>query len=277
MASVRQGQARVSTATMLMVGMPGVLLGLATGYRALSQKDLAATGMSTVERRFIVTSSGLEGPMTREFSRMLGGRPANMWYVPTASLVDARSGPMPDWVAQRAGTLRQSLGLQTVRALDPARLTSADLERELSALPSVDAVYLEGGNTYYLRHHLRQSGADGLLLSYVARGAVIVGVSAGSIVLGKTVQTAFWKDWDDRTGGGSLQEDWEDPAVSSGLDLLDGRAVLPHAEGEYATLEWQRAQRARCGHESLEVIILSDSEALVVEGTKSWRVRASSL
>lgn len=56
-------------------------------------------------------------------------------------------------------------------------------------LNQYQAVYLGGGNTYYLRHLLAQSQLDRALVNYYHQGGIIYGGSAGAIVLGNSLQT----------------------------------------------------------------------------------------
>jgi hypothetical protein len=57
-----------------------------------------------------------------------------------------------------------------------------------------------GGNTFWLLHHLEQSGFRQLIRQLVMeQGVLYVGKSAGAIVTGQTIATALWKGWDDPT------------------------------------------------------------------------------
>ncbi|EFH85043.1 Type 1 glutamine amidotransferase-like domain-containing protein [Ktedonobacter racemifer] len=54
----------------------------------------------------------------------------------------------------------------------------------VSQLKEYDIIYIGGGNPFYLLEHLRNSGADEVITRKAASGGMIVGVSAGAIVLG---------------------------------------------------------------------------------------------
>ena len=77
---------------------------------------------------------------------------------------------------------------------------------------------MTGGNTFFLWDAMRRSGLDELIKERVAAGVLYVGCSAGSIVAGRSIQTAFWKGWDDP--GVAPDTDWTD---SSSLQV-DARA-----------------------------------------------------
>lgn len=187
---------------------------------------------------------------------------SSLWYVPTAALGEGLGTSFTD---RQAAMLQRDFGFGVVKTIDVATVQGPALAAELRDLRGLSAVFLESGNTYYLRHHLRASGADGHILRLLAAGGVAVGSSAGTIVLGRTVQTAFWKDWDDRTAGGSISVDWSDPRLSAGLDVCGGRSFLPHANGRYADRRWQDDQQRRHGHMH-EVVRLADGQGFVVDG-----------
>lgn len=193
-----------------------------------------------------------------------------MLYISTAALAEG----LPSFVVnQMAAGLRREFGLREVKVIDVAQVKGKQLEDQVAQLPAVDAVYLEFGNTYALRHHLRDSGGDEIVRRALDAGAVLVGSSAGSIVLGKTVQTAFWKNWDDKTAKGSISDNWGDPAVAAGLDLCQGRSIFPHASGPYADKAWQDEQQRRYGHSDHEVVRLADGQGLLIDGKSARMIR----
>lgn len=58
-----------------------------------------------------------------------------------------------------------------------------------SKLEAFDVIYLNGGNPFYLLHHLKRSGAD-QVLQKMAEDKILLGVSAGAMVLGPDIQVA---------------------------------------------------------------------------------------
>jgi dipeptidase E len=55
-----------------------------------------------------------------------------------------------------------------------------------------DVVYVCGGNTYYILDRLRKTGLDKLIKKLVNKSVIYIGVSAGSILAGKSIQIAGW-------------------------------------------------------------------------------------
>lgn len=232
---------------------------------AASLRGLGVACSGNSPGRFLVTSDGLTSEaLQAEFRSMLGPDVAkkHMWYVPTAALAE---GGSQSFVEAKAASLKKDYGLASVKVIDVAKVKGQALTQAVKSMPSLDVIYLEYGNTYYLRYHLRDSGGDELVRDSVRKDAIVVGASAGSIVLGRTVQTAFWKNWDDRTAGGTINVDWDNETVAAGLNLLGGRAVFPHANGPYAVRQWQDEQAQKYGHTDFEVIKLADGQGFVLD------------
>lgn len=125
--------------------------------------------------------------------------------------------PSAPWVDADREELA-SFGLDVVE-VDLTVLTGEPLAQAVAGL---DAVYLAGGNTFALLHHLRRSGLDALLPRLLADGMLYLGASAGAAVAGTDVEPL------------SLMDDpTEAPPLEStrGLGLVDA-VLLPHADGQ---------------------------------------------
>jgi dipeptidase E len=57
------------------------------------------------------------------------------------------------------------------------------LVKEMKEALKSDVIYLAGGNTYYFLKHLRESGLLKKLHSFVRRGGILAGLSAGAIIM----------------------------------------------------------------------------------------------
>lgn len=68
--------------------------------------------------------------------------------------------------------------------------------KQLRQVLKADAVYLSGGNTFYFLMQLRNTGVLGALRQYLDRGGVLVGESAGSIIMTPDIMTASYPDFD---------------------------------------------------------------------------------
>jgi len=190
----------------------------------------------------------------------------NVWYLPTAP---RRDGMGDAFVRGQVEGLKREFKLGRVEIIDVEYVKGEALKRQLAKLESVDVIYADMGNTYNLRHHLRNSGGDQLVRELMEAGTIFIGSSAGSIVAGRTIQMAFWKGWDDRTAEGTINVDWTDPVQAQGLDLGGGRSFFPHANGRYGDKAWQDEQAKKHGHDDHEVIKLADGQGFVIDGARA--------
>jgi len=98
---------------------------------------------------------------------------------------------------------------------DPDAFSERDLE-------DFDAIYIEGGNTFRLIKAIRKSLFFGFLKNYVESGKTLYADSAGAIVLGQTVRTAFFGDEPD--------DDLENLQDFRGLGILEDFNIHCHYE-----------------------------------------------
>lgn len=199
---------------------------------------------------------------------MIGPEPEKKtcWYIPTAAL---RDGMGPGMLQRQVQGPKSDFRIGRIAVIDPEYVKGDSLKKKLQELGKVDVIYAEMGNTYALRQQLRTAGGDELIRKAMDEGAIYVGSSAGSIVAGRTVQMAFWKNWGDKTAQGTVNVDWNDPRMAAGLDLGGGRSFFPHANGQYGQEEWQDQQAKEHGHTDHEVIKLADGEGFVIDNTRT--------
>ena len=70
-------------------------------------------------------------------------------------------------------------------------------EEEIRALlENKDVIYVQGGNTFYLMKHVKESGFDRVVKELIGKGVVYIGVSAGSYIACPTIEAANWKHAD---------------------------------------------------------------------------------
>jgi dipeptidase E len=69
-------------------------------------------------------------------------------------------------------------------------------ENSLDKIFKRDMIYLAGGNTYYFLKYLRKSGFKNRIGHFLRRGGILVGQSAGAIVMTPNILTAGFPSFD---------------------------------------------------------------------------------
>jgi len=207
----------------------------------------------------LLTSSGLaHASFQQTFVTMLRTRKPcgipKVLYIPDALCYG---------LAGHAGfaTLQALLGSLLPCQLDYCELRHLQPAALKRRLQGVDAIYVDCGNTFYLRHYMRTSGFDELVPPLLREGVVYVGASSGSIVMGQSVSTALWKGWDDPGYG----QEWDLSKTSyDGLGVIPGgKSVFAHYNAyEHDSLIQQR--RGGLG----DILAIGEDNAYVLSGSR---------
>jgi peptidase E len=130
------------------------------------------------------------------------------------------------------------------------KIVEFDLENKPSSDPlsGFDIVYVCGGNTYYLLKKIRNSGFDVALNNF---NGLYVGVSAGSIVVGPSIEIAG--PWDENDI--SLEDE-------SGMNIIDF-AVSPHYQRKDKEIIAEIKSKV-----DYEILELTDNQAIFCENGK---------
>ncbi|SFJ50275.1 dipeptidase E [Phyllobacterium sp. CL33Tsu] len=123
-----------------------------------------------------------------------------------------------------------------------------------AALNTVSAVYMSGGNTFYLLHHMRKSGFFDHVRVRISEGVVYIGSSAGSIVA--TPVISYADALDDR----SKAEETND----IGLNLVNF-SILPHMDHPSFSALVQKTYKAFEGNGTM-CLGLNDDQVIHVVG-----------
>ena len=119
-----------------------------------------------------------------------------------------------------------------------------------------DIIFVEGGNTFYLLKAIRQSGFEKVIKKLLKKGRVYVGVSAGSIVAGKTIETAGWKDGD---------KNFVKLKNLKGMNLVPFN-IFVHYRPEHAEIIKQKIKNPDKRRKRLR--ILTDYQAILIQGSE---------
>jgi dipeptidase E len=191
--------------------------------------------------KLFLTSTGLSSPKIIEgFLKILNGVPEK-----TCALVIAYGqNEIEEFYIEESKKQVQNLGINT---------TSLNMQDsfEINELPNFDVMYVCGGNTFSILNKMREVRIDEFIKSEVARGAIYVGVSAGSIIAGPSIEIAGWG-----TGGDENEIGLED-LIGFGFTNI---AVSPHFD-IYSQKEEIEEFKKKVNYTVQE---LTDEQALVI-------------
>jgi dipeptidase E len=152
--------------------------------------------------KLLLTSAGIKNPSINDAMLDLLGKPiaeCDALCIPTASY-----GHMPRgfhgsyrFITGQATTPMCELGWKTLGVLELAALPTLDHDLWATAVEQADVLLVNGGDSLYLAHHMRESGLADLLPSL---SAVWVGLSAGSMAMTPRIGDDF-KVWEPPDGG----------------------------------------------------------------------------
>lgn len=182
----------------------------------------------------------LTGERDRELLRSLTGKKnPRILYVP--SVRSARSK-----VFEEKKSYYTKLGFPEVTLLEPEDLTTEDCQKALS---SADVVHLSGGEVIAFAQRLKQTGCDELLREFVNRGGVILGVSAGAMILSNSFKTATL---------------FRERGEFFGLGLIDFE-IVPHDEEHFPRRDLLEKFAIE---KSVSLYAMNDGDVVVVHGKK---------
>lgn len=119
---------------------------------------------------------------------------------------------------------------------------------------SFDLIYFCGGNTYYLLDRIKKLKLDKLIKNLFDKGALYLGVSAGSIIAGKSIEIAGWGSEGDKNEVG-LKD-------LTGLNFTN-IAIFPHYHDELSSEIKEFSKKV-----NYPVRALKNTEAILILGNK---------
>lgn len=127
-----------------------------------------------------------------ELLKLLNKNNASIAYIPSAS------DPTRKYFQAKVNYYKD-LGINNVNYFD---LDEEYDELKAKKMFNFDAIHLSGGNTFYFLNLLNKRGFIELLKNYVRNGGILIGISAGSILMTKKIDTAaIGKGADDNSIG----------------------------------------------------------------------------
>ncbi len=140
--------------------------------------------MGELTKTLILTSAGMQ--VKDEILKVLA-KPPHQTSV--AHIITAIKPEQDTSYAEKDKEIMQKAGFN-VQDIDIEGKNQVQL---MKLLERKDIIYVQGGNTFYLLKHIRKSGFDKVVKKLIRKGVMYVGVSAGTMVAGKSIETADWK------------------------------------------------------------------------------------
>lgn len=132
-------------------------------------------------------------------------------------------------------------------------------ESLLLQFENVQAIYVTGGNSFYLLAQMRASGFDKILPDLLRRDVLYAGASAGACVAGKSIEPLKY-----------LDDPSEAPNLSSyeGLGLVDF-VILPHFGKEKYKPKFDRI--AEEYKDKFKLVSITDEQSIIVRDN-DWKI-----
>jgi cyanophycinase-like exopeptidase len=143
--------------------------------------------------------------------------------------------------ADNAARYLSSLGADVAVPDDPRR----DAAPALALVGDAGVIVLTGGSPRRLRDGLIDTGLDAAIHSASRRGALVMGASAGAMVVCTTTLLPQWRG---------------NPQSGAGIGLVDGYVVVPHFDGKRSA--WVRVALAKAP----AVIGIPECSGVIVAG-----------
>jgi dipeptidase E len=118
-------------------------------------------------------------------------------------------------------------------------------------LKDTNAIYVEGGNTFYLLKAIRESGFDKIIRELIEKGISYIGSSAGSYIACPTIEMATWKP---------KQKD------RFGVEDFTALNFVPFLLTAHYTPEMESILKEKISSAKYPTRILQDGQGILVEG-----------
>jgi len=199
-------------------------------------------------KTLLLTSGGMQ--MKEEIKKLLQ-KPA---YDITVAFISTAAKPNEDltYLKNDWTIMREEMGFN-VEEIDIEGKKESEV---MKLLELKDIIFVEGGNTFYLLKAMRACHFERIIRKLLKHGKVYIGASAGSIVAGRTIQTA------NKFGTGN-NGNFVKLRNLKGLNLVPFD-IFCHYQPEHAELIKQNMKSARKRKKRLK--ILTDDQAILVQG-----------
>lgn len=128
-----------------------------------------------------------------------------------------------------------------------------DKKAKTNITKNIDAIYVNGGNTFDYLNGIKKTGFDKLIKNFVKKGGVYVGSSAGSYVVSPTIEAAGWQHADKN---------------KIKLKNLNGLNLIPFLIMAHFEKKWRPVIKNAAEDTKYPIIALTDKQAILVKDEK---------
>ncbi|MFB4213511.1 Type 1 glutamine amidotransferase-like domain-containing protein [Shouchella sp. JSM 1781072] len=133
--------------------------------------------------KLLLTSNGFYNDAIKDgFLKLIKGKPNELGV---AIITTASPQKENNKYAQKAKEDYEDMGFRNIDFID------IEFDNPKS-LAHKDVIYINGGNPFNLLFHTKQSGADSAFRDLVNKNVVIIGVSAGAVLLGPNIKVVHF-------------------------------------------------------------------------------------
>jgi dipeptidase E len=199
--------------------------------------------------KLFLSSLAIKPDHADEFLRLVDKPASSIKFALITNASDVYPSIAKGFVANNRAMI-ETIGIHTDKVNLRDYHEPGDLQADLAEF---DVIWLDGGNTYYLRWIARKSGFDQIIPGLVEQGIVYGGGSAGAIVAGPTLR--HFEKADNPKDAPAL--------IESGFALTD-TVVIPHfGDGKYGGILAQA--KAHLEAENFQTIAITDDQAVIIE------------
>jgi dipeptidase E len=200
--------------------------------------------------KLFLASLAINDQQALELAKLVGKDQKDIKLVLIENAADP-DGERPAWAIQNRAAIQNHEFDVEIVDLREYRGKTSELKEKLS---SKDVIWCGGGNTFYLRWLLENTGTAAIIRELIEQGAVYGGGSAGAIVAGPTLK--HFDTADDPKDAPKL--------ILDGLHFTDS-VVVPHMDNEkFASIIHGINDRLKA--DGYKTVPLGDAQALVIDG-----------
>jgi len=172
-------------------------------------------------------------------------------FIPTASELDEDR-----WYMEKDKSRLKDMGY----IVEDIEITIESREEINRKINSSDALYIAGGNSYYLLQQLKEKNVITTIIDFINNDKVYIGASAGSVIVCPTIEVL--EDMDNKE---------EAPLLKSfdALNIVEFY-ILPHYNSKEKYTK--KADLIEKKYSDLKFLKIKDDQAIIVTGRNEYKI-----